>query len=111
MDVNSFIGSRGISKPFRWRLPDSLADGVTYFWQVTTTGADGNTTTSHVWGFDFGGRVRYNLAPGWNLLSLPFKLDAYSEKLMQGLGVYGQSNGAYANKSSLEAGEGYCMLR
>ncbi len=102
--------SSGALSENKWRLPDTLADGVTYFWQVTTTDGEGNVGRSPVWGFDLGGRVRYNLTPGWNLISLPFKPDAYSEMLMVGLGVYGLSDGSYVRRNALTAGDGCWMF-
>ncbi|MBR5078987.1 MAG: hypothetical protein IKX30_09600 [Victivallales bacterium] len=93
----------------RWRLPSILLNDVDYYWQVMTTTADGTVTESPVWGFDLGGRCTLELKPGWNLLSLPFKPESYTERILLGQTMFGLENGSYIHTNNLEAGKAYWL--
>ena len=95
----------------RWRLPSILLNDVDYYWQVTTTTADGTVTESPVWGFDLGGRCTLELKPGWNLFSLPFRPENYTERILLGQNLFGIENNSYTRTSSLEGGKAYWLFQ
>lgn len=95
----------------RWRLPTTLEGDAVYFWQVTTTVADGTVTESPVWSFDLGGRCMLELRPGWNLLSLPFMPDGDTEHTLLGLNPFGMKGCNVVRPDSLEAGRAYWIYQ
>ena len=102
----------GLLAESRWRIPDGLTDGTTYFWRVTTTDAEGNVTQSPVWSFELGGRFRYELLPGWNLVSVPFEPDAYSARqMMVSRKPFTLDNDGYVKANALEAGRAYWIFQ
>ena len=105
------VATSGVLLENRWRLPTSLQNDKVYFWQVTTTTADGTVTESPVWGFDLGGRCTLELLPGWNLFSLPFKPESYTERILLGQNLFGINNNSYVRTSSLEAGKAYWLFQ
>ena len=104
------VANSGVLGTNRWRLPSNLTKGTTYFWQVTTIDADGERTLSPVWGFEMDGRVVVDLVPGWNLLSIPFKLEDYTERQLLGRKLFTLQDHSYVKATSLEAGRGYWLL-
>ena len=95
----------------RWRIPSNLAEGTTYFWRVATTDAEGNVTQSPVWGFELGGRVRYELMPGWNMVSVPFEPDAYMARQVTRHSLFALQDGGYVKAGALEPGKAYWVFQ
>ena len=110
-EERNVIATSGLLAENHWRLPSTLENDTVYFWQVKTTAADGAVTESPVWGFDLGGRCTFELRPGWNLLSLPFRPESYTERIMLGLNLFGADNGNYVRPDRLEAGSAYWLFQ
>ena len=110
-EERNVVASSGALTENRWRLPTSLQNDTVYFWQVTTTAADGTVTESPVWGFDLGGRCTLELKPGWNLFSLPFRPESYTERILLGHNLFGIENNSYTRTSSLEGGKAYWLFQ
>ena len=104
------VATSGVLTETRWRLPSNLENGVTYFWRVTTTDVDGKVSESPVWSFDLGGRVTLQLAPGWNLLSVPFDLESYTGRQLLQKGLFRLDGGNYVQATSVDSGNGYWLF-
>ena len=104
------VANSGLLNTNRWRLPSNLTKGTTYFWQVTTIEAEGERTLSPVWGFEMDGRVVVDLAPGWNLLSIPFKLEDYTARQLLGRKLFTLQDHSYVKATSLETGRAYWLM-
>lgn len=105
------VAQSGVLSTNRWRLPAGLSDGVTYFWRVTTTDAEGNITDGLVYSFELGGRATYTLEPGWNLLSLPFAVDGYSERQALQRTLFTAEDEAFVRPLALEMGRAYWLYQ
>ena len=112
-DINAegaeVVAQSGVLSTNRWRLPAGLSDSVTYFWSVATTDSAGDVTEGLVYSFELGGRATYALEPGWNLVSLPFAPDAYSERMALQRTLFAEEDKAFVRPMELELGRAYWL--